>query len=156
MSDHAPQRRRGSATASQRERNVALVGDAVEAFQQRDVAGLLEFLDPAVECHVSGELLNAGTWHGQEGFAEMVAAWEEAWGRISYEAGAFETPDDDHVLAEVRQRAIGAQSGVPVELSVIFMVEFRDARAVRLHIYPDRESALAATARETTESERRP
>jgi ketosteroid isomerase-like protein len=130
---------------SERERNAALVRDAVEAFEQRNVAGLFEFLDPEVECHVSGELMNAGTWRGHHGFVEMAAAWEEPWAQISYEAGELETPDDDHVLAHVNQRATGAQSGVPVELDVVYMIELRERRAVRLHIYPNRERALAAT-----------
>jgi ketosteroid isomerase-like protein len=131
---------------SDRERNRALVRDAVVAFDERNLPGLLEFLDPAIECHVADGLMNTGTWHGHEGFAEMSAAWEEPWREISYETGEIETPDDDHVLVQIRQRAIGAQSGVPVELSVVYMVQLRDGRAVRLHIYPDRESALAATA----------
>ncbi len=127
-----------------RECNAALVRDATEAFRQREVAGLLEFLDPAIECHVSAELMNAGTWHGYPGFLAMSQAWEEPWAEISYETGEIETPDDDHVLAHIHQRAIGAQSGVPVELHVVYMIELRERRAVRLHIYPDRDKALAA------------
>ena len=129
---------------SDRERNAALVREASEAFAQHDVAGVLAFLDPAVECHVSGDLMNTGTWTGHAGFAAMAAAWEEPWREIRYETGEVETPDDDHVLAHIRQRAIGAHSGVPVALDVVYMVELRDGRAVRLHIYPDREQALAA------------
>jgi ketosteroid isomerase-like protein len=131
---------------SDRERNAALVRDAVTAFQEREIAGLLEFLDPGIECHVGARLLNTGTWHGHEGFGEMSAAWEEPWSEISYEATDVETPDDDHVLVHIHQTATGAQSGVPVELDVVYMVEVRDERAVRLHIYPDRETALTATA----------
>jgi ketosteroid isomerase-like protein len=132
---------------SDQERNAALVRDAVVAFEQREIAGLLEFLDPAIECHVSSTLMNTGTWHGHEGFGEMSAAWEEPWAEISYEVSEIETPDNDHVLAHVHQRATGAQSGVPVELEVVYLVEVRDGRAVRLHIYPDRDVALAAVSR---------
>jgi ketosteroid isomerase-like protein len=132
---------------SDRGENVALVRDAVEAFEQRNVAGLFEFLDPEVECHVSAELMNAGTWHGHQGFVAMAASWEEPWAQISYETGELETPDDEHVLAHIIQRATGAQSGVPVELEVVYMIELRGGRAVRLHIYPDRDAALAAVSR---------
>ena len=129
---------------SDRSDNVALVRAAVEAFEARETAGLFDFLDPEIECHVSGELMNTGTWHGHQGFAEMSAAWEEPWAEITYETGELETPDDDHVLAPVHQRATGAQSGVPVELDVVYMIEIRDRRAVRMHVYPDRATALAA------------
>jgi ketosteroid isomerase-like protein len=128
----------------QRQRNAQIVRDAAEAFQQRDLDGVLSFLDPAVECHVSGELMNAGTWHGHAGFAAMATAWEEPWEHIDYEVEVIETPDDDHVLAHLHQRATGRQSGVPVELTVVYMIELRDGRAVRLHIYSDRDAARAA------------
>jgi ketosteroid isomerase-like protein len=131
---------------SDRERNAEIVRNAAEAFQLHDVGGVVAFLDPAVECHVSGELMNAGTWHGHPGFAAMAEAWEEPWAEITYETKEIETPDDRHVLAHIHQSATGAQSGVPVELDVVYMVELRDDRAVRLHIYPDRERALAAVA----------
>jgi ketosteroid isomerase-like protein len=131
---------------NERERNAALVREAVEAFERRNIAGLFEFLDPAIECHVADGLVNTGTWHGLEGFAQMSAAWEEPWSEISYEARDVETPDDDHVLVHIHQTATGARSGVPVELDVVYMIEMRDRRAVRLHIYPDRDAALAAAA----------
>ena len=132
--------------SDRRERNAEIVREAAEAFRTRDIPGLLAFLDPAVESHVSPPLMNAGTWTGHEGFLAMATAWEEPWSEIDYETGEIETPDDDHVLAHIHQRATGAGSGVPVELNVIYMVELRDGRAVRVHIYADREAALAAVA----------
>jgi ketosteroid isomerase-like protein len=129
---------------SSRERHAEIARAAIDSFERRDVAGLFEFLAPDVECRVSGEMMNAGTWHGHEGFTTMAGGWEDVWKEISYEPTEIEALDDDHVLVHVHQRAIGAHSGVPVELSVVYMVEFRDERAVRLHIYPDRESAAGA------------
>jgi ketosteroid isomerase-like protein len=130
-----------------RERNAEIVREAAEAFRVRDMGGLLAFLDPDVESHVSPPLMNAGTWTGHEGFLAMAASWEEPWSEINYETGEIETPDDNHVLAHIHQNATGAGSGVPVELDVVYMVELRDGRAVRMHIYPDRDAALAAVAR---------
>jgi hypothetical protein len=77
----------------------------------------------------------------------MAQAWEEPWAEINYKAGEIETPDESHVLAHVNQRATGAHSGVPVELTVVYMIELRNGCAVRLHIYPDRDAALAAVER---------
>jgi hypothetical protein len=88
--------------------------------------------------------MSDSTWHGLEGFAEMSAAWAEAWGQNVYEIVDVETPDNDHVIAEIHQDAIGAQSGVPVELTVFYMLEFADDRVVRFHVYPSREAALTA------------
>jgi ketosteroid isomerase-like protein len=131
--------------------NIALARQAVDAFQRRDVATLMGFLDPEIECHVSRELMNTGTWHGHAGFGAMVSAWEEPWERITYEPTDFETPDDDHVLVHLHQEATGVHSGVPVELDVVYMMELREERGVRLHIYPDRDAALAAVTRDASE-----
>ena len=130
--------------SEQRARNAELVREAAEAFRVRDIAGLLAFIDPEIESHVSPPLMNAGTWTGHAGFLAMAAGWEEPWSEISYETGEIETPNDDHVLAHIHQSATGAGSGVPVELDVVYMVELRDGLAIRMHIYPDRKSALAA------------
>jgi ketosteroid isomerase-like protein len=127
-----------------RERHAELVREGLEAYNRDDVAGVLRIMDPRVESRVGDGLMNTGTWHGLEGFAEMAAAWAEAWGQNVYEIVEVETPDDDHVIAQIHQAAVGAQSGVPVELTVFYMLEFADERVVRFHIYPDREAALAA------------
>ena len=131
--------------------NIALARQALDAFERRDVATLMGFLDPEIECHVSREMMNTGTWHGHEGFATMIALWEEPWERITYEPTQFEAPDDDHVLVHLHQRAVGIQSGVPVELDVVYLMQLRDGRGVRLHIYPDRGAALAAVAAPASE-----
>ena len=39
------------------------------------------------------------------------------------------------MIAEVHQTAVGAGSGVPVEMTVFYLLEVRDGRAVRFHIY---------------------
>jgi hypothetical protein len=130
---------------SRRKRNAQLFREATDAWNRRDVEAVLEFLHPSVETHVAVALANTGTWHGIEGFGEMAAGWEEVWGELNYEVVATETPDDSHVIAEVHQTATGVHSGVPVELTTFYLAEIsEDERALRLHIYPDRESAVAA------------
>ncbi len=57
---------------------------------------------------------------------------------------SFSHPDEHHVIAEVHQEAVGAGSGVPVEMTLYYLFEIRNGRAVRLHMYPDREAALCA------------
>jgi hypothetical protein len=44
----------------------------------------------------------------------------------------------------MRQTAVGSVSGVPVEMTNYYLLELRDGRAVRFHIYGDRDTALAA------------
>jgi ketosteroid isomerase-like protein len=129
---------------SERERNLELVRSAFAAFDAGDVSGVLATLHPEVECHVSPRMMNAGTWHGVDGYTEMAAAWFEAFEDLRYEIVELEAPDDRHVLVTANQTATGRGSGVPVEMDVVFMLEVEDGRARRFHIYPDREAAFAA------------
>jgi ketosteroid isomerase-like protein len=129
---------------SEREHNERLVREGMEAFNRGDLRALKEIFDERLESHVAPGLANAGTWHGRDGFAEMVATWSEAFETQHNSVVSVEHPDDHHVIARVHQAAVGAGSGVPVEMTLFYLFEVRDGRGVRLHLYPDREAALAA------------
>jgi ketosteroid isomerase-like protein len=132
MSDRAQKNRR------------RLLAEGIAAFNRGDQASVLAVFAPDVESHVGRGLLNAGTWTGHDGYIEMVTAWGEAWEQIEIEPVGFEEPDPDHVVAELIQRAVGAGSGVPVEMTLFWLFQFRDGLVVRFHLYPDRDAALAA------------
>lgn len=121
-----------------------LIRDAFDAFEARDVEGITAFLHPEIESRVFPPLLNAGTWQGYAGFVQMTSGWESAFGDIRYDERGMEAVDDHHVLVAVHQTATGAGSGVPVELDVVFLIEFETDRAIRFQIHADRDSALAA------------
>jgi ketosteroid isomerase-like protein len=123
---------------------VKLIEDAFAGFEARDVQGLLAFLHPEVVSRVHPPLMNVGEWHGFEGFAQMTAGWEEAFGQITYDIRGIELPDDRNALVAVHQSATGAGSGVPVALDVYFLIEFEGERAVRFEIHADRASAVTA------------
>ena len=129
---------------SERERNVDLVRSAFDAFHAGDVEAVVSTLHPEVECHVAPPMMNSGTWQGVDGYMEMAGAWFEAFEDLRYEVFQLEAPDDRHVLASAHQRARGRESGVPVEMDVVFLYEIEDGRARRFHIYPDHWSAKAA------------
>jgi ketosteroid isomerase-like protein len=128
------------------EANVELVRTGMDAFNRGEHDAVLALLDPEIECHVHPALMNGGTWRGIEGYETMVAIWGEAWGAMEMTIRRVETPDDRHVIAEIHQRAVGAGSGVPVEMRLFHFYEIRGGRALRFHIYPDRDAALAAIA----------
>lgn len=129
---------------SRRKRNEELLRRGVEAFNRGDHESIVVVLDPEIETHVAPGLGNSGTWHGIEGYETMVGGWGEAFESQENEIVALEFPDDDHVVAEIRVRGVGAGSGVPVEMRAFYLFEVRGDRAVRFHIYPDRESAMNA------------
>jgi ketosteroid isomerase-like protein len=129
---------------SSRERNEQLVREGTDAFNRGDMDAVVLLMDERIESHVAPGLGNAGTWRGRDGFAEMVATWVEAFESQTNTIVSMQHPDDRHVIAEVHQAAVGAGSGVPVEMTLFYLYEIRDERAVRLQLHPDYESAMAA------------
>jgi ketosteroid isomerase-like protein len=129
---------------SEEDPRFGLVRDAFTAFEARDIQGLTAFLHPEVESLVAPPLMNTGVWHGYVGFAEMTTEWESAFGSIDYDEQGIEALDERHVLVAVHQTATGAGSGVPVELDVVFLIEFEGEQAIRFQIHTTRESAMAA------------
>lgn len=123
---------------------IALIRDAFEAFEARDVEGLAAFLHPDVESRVAAPLMNVGTWQGYAGFIQMTSDWEDAFGEITYEILEMEPVDDRNVLVAVHQEATGAGSGIPVALDVCFLIEFKGEQAIRFQVHASRESAQAA------------
>ncbi len=108
------------------ERRRAQLAEGIEAFNRGDVDTVLALLDPDVETHVDPRLMNPGTHRGHEGYLEMVGAWTEAWGSLEAELLEVSEPDERHMLTEIRQRAVGAGSGVPVEMNIFWLFEFRE------------------------------
>ena len=126
------------------ERRHLQLAEGMEAFNRGDDDAVLAIFDPDVETHIDSRLMNPGTQRGHDGYLEMVGAWNEAWGTIEVELVGVSEPDERHMLTEVRQRATGAWSGVPVEMTLFWLFEFQGGLVTRFHMYPDRDSALAA------------
>jgi ketosteroid isomerase-like protein len=126
------------------EQNVAVARDGIDAFQRGDVEAFLEFLDPEVELFSPPDLPNPTQSIGRDGYVEWVSRWLEAWESFEVDANDYEAVGRRHVLIDVTQRGIGKGSGIEVEMPAFYMIEIRDEQAARVHLYPDREKALAA------------
>jgi ketosteroid isomerase-like protein len=127
--------------------NVGLVEDAFAAFSRGDAETVLGFMDAEIEVHTAMELLNAGTYRGHDGYLKWLGQWLEAWEDFEMELEEIEPVGEHHVVALAHQTARGKGSGVPVELRVGWMLEIRDRRGVRLHLYPDLDQARAEAER---------
>jgi ketosteroid isomerase-like protein len=125
---------------------LALLRDGVAAFNRGDAGPALAIFAEDVECYVSPDLMNAGTYRGHEGYLRMIGAWGEAWQTVTAEFVDAEELDGEHLLVEIDQRAIGAGSGVPVRMRLYWLFQFRGLEVVRFHLYGDRDDATAAAA----------
>jgi ketosteroid isomerase-like protein len=137
--------------AAEGEANLALVRAGIEASNRGDTDALLGVLDPEVEFHIAPGLGNAGTYHRHDGFLEGLGGWLDAWDNFTIDSAELEAVGERHVVGDIRQSARGRGSGVEVEMRLGYMWEVRRGRAVRFHILPDRDAALAAAS----EGERR-
>jgi ketosteroid isomerase-like protein len=125
-------------------KTVELAQAGFDAFNRGDVAGVLALLDPEVEVHSVAEVGEEGTYYGHQGYIEWTGIWLDAWSEFRVELQEIEEVDDENVLVHSRQWGRGKGSGVEVEQNGIYLFTVKDGLATRLHLYPDREAALAA------------
>jgi ketosteroid isomerase-like protein len=124
--------------------NVQRAFDMLVAYQQGDDEKLREVIHPEGEVHGAPGIVNAGTYHGFEGFQQWVSQWEEAWDEISYELGELVEVDEAVLVAPVHIVGRGAGSGVEIDRTFGWLYQWEDGLLVRFHVYPSTEDAVAA------------
>src|SRR4051794_22135698 len=108
---------------SEEDARLALLQEGVDAFNRGEAGPVLAIFADDIECHVAPDLMNAGTYHGHDGYLAMVTAWDEAWGTVTADIVGTEELPHDHLLVEIHQRAVGAGSGVPVEMTLCWLFQ---------------------------------
>jgi ketosteroid isomerase-like protein len=105
---------------------------------------MLEYLDPAIELHVSDAYFDAPhTYHGHEGYRNLVAAQVEVFDEFRAEPEHFFDAGED-VLALVRAGGRARASGVEVSGRFGHLLTIRNGKAVRFEEFKDPEEALRA------------
>jgi ketosteroid isomerase-like protein len=130
--------------------NVDIARSAIEEFNRGDLEALFGRFTDDAEVYSTDELPNSGLFRGREGYLEWVGAWLDAWVDFTVEPLAFEPIGDRHVLARVRQRGRGRQSGVEIGMEAWYLFELRDTSLRRFSLYADRASAIAAVPAQAT------
>jgi ketosteroid isomerase-like protein len=123
---------------------LALLQEGVDAFNRGDSGPALAIFSDDIECKVGANLMNTGTYMGHDGYLRMIEAWGEAWESIAAEAVRTDELENEHLLVEIHQKAVGAGSGVPVEMDLFWLFQFAGEKVVRFHLYASREEAVAA------------
>jgi ketosteroid isomerase-like protein len=125
--------------------NLELSRRGLEAFNQRDVEGVLATLDPDVELIPLRAVLEGRRYSGHEGFRTYLADVDEDWDEFTVEPDEFRELDGERVLTLGRIHARGRGSGVEVDYPAAWISEIRAGKVVRLQFYSDEAHALAAT-----------
>jgi ketosteroid isomerase-like protein len=123
--------------------NLDLVRSIYAAWERGDF-GSADWADPAIEFETSGFDAAEST-----GAAEMAGRWREwmsAWQDYRTEADEFRELDRERVLVLMRHSGRGKASGVGIENMTrpgANVFEIRNGRVAGLHLYWDRDRALA-------------
>ena len=97
-------------TARQRE-NMSLAQRALQLYVGRDIEGLLALYHSDVVV-TAPDFMNAGPFHGHEGYMEWISRWNEAWDDFDFDLRAIEPVGERHVVLSIPgQRAGRGQRG---------------------------------------------
>ena len=124
--------------------NAELARAGMEAFNRGDVEAVLALMSPDVEVQSVAEVGEEGTYHGHQGYQAWVRIWLEAWDDFRIEVDEVEELSDEEMLVHTRQYGRGRDSGLEVEQRGVYLFTVHDGLLTRLHLYADRESAVAA------------
>jgi ketosteroid isomerase-like protein len=123
--------------------NLELVQAAFDAYFRGDEAALLMLVAADVVITQFPEQVDAGEYHGHEGFQRVMADWIGSWDDWSIEIlGARES--GDVVLANVRQQGRGKGSGAPMQAEATFVFTVRASLIARWQMFSSEEQALEA------------
>ena len=124
--------------------NVDIVRRGYRAFRAGGVEAILEFLDPAIEWHMSAVFTDTPRVHrGHDGVREVFRFFDERIAGLGAEPHEF-IEAGDRVIVPVRLHGRLRTTGEPVAYELVQVWLGREGKAIRLVTYPDREAAIAA------------
>lgn len=139
-------------------RNVEVVRSIYDAFNRREIDGILAGMDPEIEIEETQDLAYAarllrvlgprfvvlsGRYQGRE---EVRKLFEAVWVIAEWFTAEPEDFVDgaDWVIVPLRLRARGRDSGAEGEALTAHLWTMRDGKAIRLRVYAERLQALEA------------
>jgi len=121
-----------------------LIREGVEAFNRRDLEGMIETMDPEIELVPLRGAIEGIAYHGHDGvrayMRDMAADWQDSVIEI---AGMREL-GDGRILVDALMRAHTLGSGVEVAASGAWLCDVSGDKVKRIRFYLDAESALKA------------
>jgi ketosteroid isomerase-like protein len=93
---------------------------------------------------IEGAPDDVGPIIGRDALRAYVADWYEMFVDLTVVPEEFIDANDSQVVVRVHQRAVGAQSRVPIEADFWMVHTMRDAKMLRMDIYGSKAQALEA------------
>jgi ketosteroid isomerase-like protein len=125
------------------EENVEAIRAVYERFSMGDFRASLDVVDPLVVFVQRPEFPEPGTYLGIARLVEYTRGFLEPWSRITIEAEDIAAAGDT-VVATVRQRGVGRESGAATEFRYFQVWSFRGRKVIRLENLRNEAEALEA------------
>ena len=128
------------------QKNVEIVRRVAEAFNRRDVSGMVEEHDPDVEWHPAMQTSLGGeatVYRGHEGIRAMMRDFYEVFAEIHVDVSEIRDIGDRAVLIG-RLRVRGKESGVETESPAAYVVDLGNSKVIQVRTYLDPAEALEA------------
>jgi uncharacterized protein len=123
--------------------NVEIVRRGYRAFREGGVEGILQFLDPEIEWHMSAAFTHTPrTYHGHDGVREVFRFFNERIAELGADPHEF-IDAGDRVIVPLRMHGRLRETGEPVAYELVQVWTGRNGKAIKLVTYPDTQTALA-------------
>jgi ketosteroid isomerase-like protein len=124
--------------------NVEIVRNAFDAFSRDDIKGVLRLCDENIVITQPPELPGASPQQrGHSGVLEAFEIWPKQWD--DYRIEILRMADcGAHVLVTTRQGGRGKQSGIQVEMEIMFVFTVRNEKIYEMQIFMREDQALEA------------
>jgi ketosteroid isomerase-like protein len=122
-----------------------------EAFNRGETESLFEAADPDIEFVPADRAANAGIVRGSEAIGQFFEDLFEPFEEVDVQPQKF-FESDDRIAVILRARFRPRGSSAVVENRIGHVWTFRDGKALRLEIYPEREKALEAIGMSAAEA----
>ena len=125
--------------------NVEIVRNAFAAYERGDMDAVLRLADEdIVITQVSDVPGIPAQQHGHRGVLEAFAVWPEQWEDFRVEILRIAAAPVGKVIATVRNRGRGKQSGIEVDMEFSFVFTIRDAKITEWQLFVREAEALEA------------
>lgn len=124
--------------------NVDVLRRAYAAFQRGEFTEALADIDENQVARRVAPMPDPITYHGPEGYMQMLLDWVEDFDEFKMTAEEFIDANDDQVVIRIHQHALGTQSGVPIEADFWFVHTLRGGKGQRVEIYASKAQAFEA------------
>ena len=128
---------------------VEVVRRSNDAFNRRDVEGVLALSDPEIEVEDIPELPESQVFRGHEGLRALLTLNWEPWEAVVVEVQRLIEVDDETVLMLTRNRWTVKESGVEIVQPRASIFTVRGGLIARARFYANQSDALQAAGIES-------